>query len=348
MRALIVTGLVSLLALPLAGPAAAASEEAGKVAAATAAALGFPPALPVRTLLIGTEVVRQERVTTDDKGVVQFLFLDGSTFTLSRDSSVTIDEFVYDPAAEAGHLSMSLSRGLFRLVGGQLTKSGSVTLKTPTAVLGVRGGIALVEVAANGETAVTMLYGDSVTVTAGSTSSIIRRPGYRVVAANGAISTPARAAPGQVARALDGFVPPPGTPTLAPPPPPPPPPPPGSPQANLPPAPPPPPPPPPIIGAIALPPPPPPPPPLAGVAAPGHAGAAPAPPPPPPPVAPPLATNAAANGGQARNIPPPPSGSTQPPPSGTTQPPPPSGSTPPPSGSTPPPSGSTPPPPPAH
>jgi len=328
MRALIVSGLVSLLALPLAGPAAAAaSDEAGKVAAATAAALGFPPALPVRTLLIGTEVVRQERVTTDDKGLVQFLFLDGSTFTLSRDSSVTIDDFIYDPAAETGQLSMSLSRGLFRLVGGQLTKSGSVTLKTPTAVLGVRGGIAVVEVADNGETAVTMLYGDSVTVTAGSITSIIRRPGYRVVAAKGTISAPARAAPGQVARALDGFVPPPGTAPLAPPPPPPPP---GSPQANL--APPPPPAPPPPIGAMALPPPPPPPPPLAGLA-----GAALAPPPPPPPIAPPLATKAAANGGQARNIPPPP------PPSGGTQPPPPSGSTQPP-----PPSGSTPPPPPAH
>src|SRR5437016_3005741 len=68
---------------------AADAQEAGKVAAMATLTEGFPPDLPAQTLFVGANVVRNERVTTDAGGLAQFLFLDGSTFTLSRNSSVT-------------------------------------------------------------------------------------------------------------------------------------------------------------------------------------------------------------------------------------------------------------------
>jgi hypothetical protein len=344
MKALATVGLgmafAAGLVLSHAAEAAVDSEEAGRVSAVTIQAQGFPPALPIHTLAIGTDVMRNERVDTDSNGVVQFLFLDGSTFTLSRNSSVTIDDFIYDPNAEAGHLSMSLSHGLFRLVGGKLTKSGSVTLKTPSAVLAVRGGIVLVEVGTDGATRVTMLYGEALTISTATSTTIIRRPGFSaVVAANGITSAPTRAPGDQVAREIDGFAPPPGA---APPPPPPPPPPKGGSQAaGASPAPAPPPPqaggqaagaspvpapPPPEAGGQASPPSAGSPPPIGSLAlgrapVPQGAGALPAAraataaPRPPQPVVPPLAVNAVRSGSQGH--PPPPSSSppSSPPPS---------------------------------
>ena len=54
---------------------------------------------------------------------------------------MVLDEFVYDPATGSGKLAMTATKGVFRLVGGKISKSEPVTLKTPTATIGIRGGM---------------------------------------------------------------------------------------------------------------------------------------------------------------------------------------------------------------
>ena len=60
---------------------------------------------------------------------------------------MVIDQFVYDPNAGTGKLAASLGRGVFRFVGGKLSKQdNAVTMRTPTATIGIRGGVMLVRV----------------------------------------------------------------------------------------------------------------------------------------------------------------------------------------------------------
>ncbi|MBI3517665.1 MAG: FecR domain-containing protein [Proteobacteria bacterium] len=174
----------SLLLLALLAPTAAraqAEREAGVTAASNPAVQGTPPVSQVRELRVGVTVFERERVVSQPDGQAALLFRDGSSFTIGPNSDLVLDEFAYDPNTGKGQAALSLGRGVFRFVGGKLSKDGSVALTTPSAVLGVRGGIVLVEVEPAGATTATLLYGDALTVRS-STGEVVTvtRPGFSV------------------------------------------------------------------------------------------------------------------------------------------------------------------------
>jgi hypothetical protein len=74
---------------------------------------------------------------------VQLLFLDKSTLSIAPNTSLVIDEFVYDPASNSGHMLTKLTQGTLQYIGGELSHQGAVTVQTPTAVIGIRGGIGI-------------------------------------------------------------------------------------------------------------------------------------------------------------------------------------------------------------
>src|SRR3954447_19331348 len=88
-----------------------------------------------------------------------------------------------------------MSKGIFRFVGGSLGKKpDGVTLKTTTATIGLRGGIAMFEVD-GGEMTIVMPYGQEMTVRTANSSQTIRRNEYGVtVTPDGRVSAPGRAA----------------------------------------------------------------------------------------------------------------------------------------------------------
>jgi hypothetical protein len=81
---------------------------------------------------------------------VQLLFLDKSTLSIAPNTSLVIDEFVYDPAANSGHMLTKLTQGTLQYIGGQLSHQGAVTVETPAAVIGIRGGIGVFTQGPNG------------------------------------------------------------------------------------------------------------------------------------------------------------------------------------------------------
>ncbi len=157
-----------------------------------------------------------ERIATQSTGETQILFVDASTLSVASNSDMVIDQFVFDPHAGTGKLAASLTRGVFRFVGGALSKNdNAVTMRTPTATIGIRGGIVLVNVQPDcgapvvtpGCNALEVIfgYGQSVTVTGlNGISQTITRPGFAVtVAARGAApSAPAPAPRGTMAALL--------------------------------------------------------------------------------------------------------------------------------------------------
>lgn len=170
----------------IAGPALAQGTPAGVAAGVNPTARGTPPGLATRVLSVGLDVLRNERIQTEAQGQVQIHFVDRSTLTVGPNSDLVIDEFVYAPATNTGRFALSTSRGLLRVVGGAISKQDEVTVTTPAAVIGIRGGVMLVEAVAAeagrpAQTTATFLYGLRMRVLASTGEEIIiRRPGFSI------------------------------------------------------------------------------------------------------------------------------------------------------------------------
>src|SRR5258708_20188757 len=154
-----VSGVLALGLVVGTGPSLAQQGTVGVTAAVNPDARGTPPERATRTLNVGLDMFRNEKVTTGPEGKTQLLFADGSALSIGPNSEVVLDEFVYDPATETGKIALSATKGVFRLVGGKISKTEPVVLKMPTATLGIRGGVAMA-----GENFVTFLFGGKLTV----------------------------------------------------------------------------------------------------------------------------------------------------------------------------------------
>ncbi len=134
--------ILTLLLSFIAPSAVVKAQNAGRVGAVNPSATGTQPGAGTRTLSVGANVVYKEKVETSSEGSTQIMFPDQSTLNVGRNSSIVIDEFVYDPAAGTGKMVASVSKGVLRFVGGQISHTAGVTVNTPVGTLGIRGGVA--------------------------------------------------------------------------------------------------------------------------------------------------------------------------------------------------------------
>lgn len=135
---------LTLLLSIVAPTALVKAQNAGRVGAVNPNATGTPPGAGTRMLAVGTNVVYKEKIETSAVGSTQIMFPDQSTLNVGRNSSIVIDEFVYDPAAGTGKMVASVSKGVLRFVGGQISHTAGVTVNTPVGALGIRGGVATI------------------------------------------------------------------------------------------------------------------------------------------------------------------------------------------------------------
>ena len=200
--------VVSLLCAALAITAAApALGRVGVTSQTDGDPLGKPPTQNERVLRVGIDIQANEVITTKSDDRAHIVFLDGTALTVAPNAQLVIDRFVYDPAARTGDLSVTVSAGVLRLVGGKISKKGRMTINTPAATLGIRGGIGLFVVSA-AETRAHFLFGISLTVTAGGWTETATRPGSLIVTRAGAMPSPPIIPPNsaitEALRALEG------------------------------------------------------------------------------------------------------------------------------------------------
>ena len=161
--------------------AADPGDRVGVAGAVQPATTGQRPGGAAERIDIGSAIVFHQVIATDPGGRAQISFLDRSSLTVGPASRLTIDRFVYQPAEGAGGLSLSASTGVFRYVGGALSKQGAVSVTTPVATLGIRGAIVLITVEADGTTIATMLFGERLTARVPGGGSVVATPGQTVV-----------------------------------------------------------------------------------------------------------------------------------------------------------------------
>ena len=166
--------------------ASSTEREVGVAAASTTRSIGIPPVTPERLLEPGVRIVLDERVKTDLSGRLQVLFLDGTALTLGADSDVVIDKFFYDPNSGEGNLVVSATSGLFRVIGGKISKKNAIKFNTPTAKITIRGGMGDIRIDKQGVSAY-FYYGTSMSVTSNGVSKVISRSGYTITTTSGGI-----------------------------------------------------------------------------------------------------------------------------------------------------------------
>lgn len=181
---------IVLMAFAVALAAGPASARVGVTSVTDGDPLGQPPAQPERVLRVGVDVQANERVTTKANDRAHVVFLDGTALTIGPNSVLVVDKYVYDPDRKAGDIALNVTRGTFRFVGGAISKNSEVTIKTPSATIGIRGGIVTFSVSDSGATTANFLYGDSMRVTALGSTQTATRSGSEITVPVGAPPTP--------------------------------------------------------------------------------------------------------------------------------------------------------------
>ena len=166
--AMLVAGLVLSAAGFLAGPAHAqrdsarpavldvASKPIGKVVVATGSVtLERANAVIIQVSAdsqakVGDLVYQGDAVATGADGRVGINFTDGSSFNLSNNARMVLNEFVYDPNGTSNSTLFNLTKGTFTFVAGKVAKTGDMKIDTPVATMGIRGTTPRVEISDDG------------------------------------------------------------------------------------------------------------------------------------------------------------------------------------------------------
>ena len=131
--------LVVVMAAAL-GTAPALAQEAGHVKVAKGSVQIERGGQKIPATL-GAMVQAGDVVVTGADGSVGITFLDNSLLSAGPNSVLAIDRFAFDSTTHQGSFESSLQKGTLVIVSGKLAKQSpdAMKVKTPAAVLGVRG-----------------------------------------------------------------------------------------------------------------------------------------------------------------------------------------------------------------
>ena len=99
---------------------------------------------------VGDLVYQGDAVATGADGKVGINFTDGTSFSLSNNARMVLNEFVYDPNSTSNSSLINLTKGTFTFVAGKVAKTGDMKVDTPVATMGVRGTTPRVEISDDG------------------------------------------------------------------------------------------------------------------------------------------------------------------------------------------------------
>ncbi len=78
---------------------------------------------------IGDLVYQGDVVRTGADGRVSINFTDGTSFNLTNNANMTLNEFVYDPNGKSNSTLFNLSKGTFTFVAGMTAKTGDMKIE---------------------------------------------------------------------------------------------------------------------------------------------------------------------------------------------------------------------------
>jgi VCBS repeat-containing protein len=91
------------------------------------------------TLHAGDLVYKGDAVETTATGTLGIVFVDGTTFTLSQNARMVLNDMVYQPGGSDNSSLLSLVQGSITFVAGEVAHTGNMKVETPVATMGIRG-----------------------------------------------------------------------------------------------------------------------------------------------------------------------------------------------------------------
>lgn len=144
---------LSLLALTLAvAPAARADDPIGQIKSA-AGRVAIDRQGSSHPAAAGDRVFQADVISTGDDGTIGITFADNSMMSLGPKSILALDQFRFDTTTHEGVFDSSLRRGTLAVKSGQICQQTpeAMHIKTPSALLGVRGTEFLVRAEGDGK-----------------------------------------------------------------------------------------------------------------------------------------------------------------------------------------------------
>lgn len=99
---------------------------------------------------VGDLVYRGDIVQTGPDGALSITFADGSSFNVSNNAKMEVNNFIYDPNGHSNASLMSLTKGTFTFIAGNIAHTGSMKVDTPVGTMGIRGTAPRVEIREDG------------------------------------------------------------------------------------------------------------------------------------------------------------------------------------------------------
>lgn len=96
-----------------------------------------------QSVSIGTPIFQGDIIETEENGAVNIIFVDETTFAVSEDARLAIDEFIFDPSTQSGSSNFSVLKGVFVFTSGLIGRENpdDVLIETPAGSIGIRGTI---------------------------------------------------------------------------------------------------------------------------------------------------------------------------------------------------------------
>jgi hypothetical protein len=94
----------------------------------------------IHKIRLQDDLYHNELIETLEESATEILFLDDSTLSLGPNSSIVLDEFVYDPDPTNSSFVVTITEGALRFTSGVLP-SDSYKINTPVATIGIRGTV---------------------------------------------------------------------------------------------------------------------------------------------------------------------------------------------------------------
>lgn len=110
---------------------------------------------------MGMEIHQGDVIETGAAGAVNIVFIDESSFAVSNNARMAIDEYVFDPATQGGETNVSILRGMFVFTSGLIGRDDpdDVQIDTPVGSIGIRGTTIAGTINPDGESQITVVEG---------------------------------------------------------------------------------------------------------------------------------------------------------------------------------------------
>src|SRR5262245_6112145 len=93
----------------------------------------------VEELKVGDAILRGDVVMTSDGSSAVLNLTDGTVFQMGASARMVLNELIYDSSSNSNSALISLVKGSFTFVAGQVAHSGDMKVDTPVATMGIRG-----------------------------------------------------------------------------------------------------------------------------------------------------------------------------------------------------------------